>query len=185
MGFLDFFKKNREPEPEPLLEATLSNLRTGWFLDYDLKTWQVDSRNHYDWGYGEITNEWQLKAADGDIIYLEKESDDEEEWSISRKMPLGRLGSDIIPQFAKKGAPPNRIEHEGITYNFDESSGGHFYPNGKGPGQKMISWDYEDDDGEHYLTIEQWGEDDYEASIGMEVEEYQFTNILPGSGGGI
>ena len=35
------------------------------------------------------------------------------------------------------------------------------------------------DPGKKYLGIEQWGENDFEASLGEPVEEYQFTNILP------
>jgi hypothetical protein len=45
----------------------------------------------------------------------------------------------------------------------------------------MFKWDYADDSGKYSLTIEQWGETDYELSVGREVEEYQFSNILPNS----
>ena len=45
----------------------------------------------------------------------------------------------------------------------------------------MLRWSYEDEEGEVYLGIEQWGEWDFDATVGKPVEEYQFTNILPGS----
>ena len=42
---------------------------------------------------------------------------------------------------------------------------------------------YEDESGEKYLAIEQWGETEFEASLGQPVEEYQFSDILPGESG--
>ncbi|MFQ5585121.1 MAG: DUF4178 domain-containing protein [Calditrichia bacterium] len=43
-------------------------------------------------------------------------------------------------------------------------------------------WDFIDEEDENFLTIEQWGETEFEAAMGYYVEEYQFTNILPGTG---
>ncbi len=60
-------------------------------------------------------------------------------------------------------------------------SGGYFC---KGEGKERIEflyWDYYDLSEEKTLTIEQWGEDKFDSSVGNYVEEYQFTNILPGS----
>ena len=44
----------------------------------------------------------------------------------------------------------------------------------------FVSWDYEDEAEEQFLTIEQWGETKFDMQVGFKVEEYQFTNILPG-----
>ncbi len=46
---------------------------------------------------------------------------------------------------------------------------------------ELLCWDYYDLSEEKTLTIEQWGEEKFEAAVGIYVEEYQFTNILPGS----
>jgi hypothetical protein len=58
--------------------------------------------------------------------------------------------------------------------------GGKFLKNGTGSGKELLSWDYENDSGDKLLSVEQWGEEDFEASVGYPVEEYQFLNILPG-----
>ena len=76
MGWLDFFKKKKAAEPDPLKDLNLSNLKVGYLLDYDMQTWQVEAYHYYDWGNGDITHEWQLKSHD-DTIYLQRESDDE------------------------------------------------------------------------------------------------------------
>ena len=57
---------------------------------------------------------------------------------------------------------------------------GYFHKNGQGRGIQFIFWDFIDDTGDNFVTIEQWGESEFEASAGICVEEYQFTNILPG-----
>ncbi len=178
MGIKDFFKKKKPKGPDPITELTLAKLQAGYYVDYDMKTWEVTAYNIYDWGPGDIAHEWQLKGID-DTIYLERECEDEEYWSISRKIPINRLGSGIKEHIIAHEDPPDEISYEDTTYYLEESGGGHFLKGGKGPGKELLKWDYEDESGKKYLSIEQWGENDFEASAGMPAEEYQFTNILP------
>ena len=179
MSWKDFFRKKAQNEPDPLASLTLANLQVGSFVDFDMETWEVFAYHYYDWGSSDRSFEWQLQTHD-QTIYLERESDDEDDWSISRKIPITRLGSGIKQHIIEHENPPDEIEFEGTTFYLEETSAGQYYKNGKGPGQDLIAWDYEDDSGKKYLSIEQWGESDFEASVGEPVEEYQFTNILPG-----
>ncbi len=178
MGVKDLFRKVKKDEPEPLIDLSLAELKAGYFVDYDLKTWEVTASNYYDWGDGDVSREWQLKSAD-DVAYLEKESDDEDEWSLNRKIAFGRLDSEIKEQILETGDPPEKIVFEGTAYYLEEMAGGHFYEKGQDTGKEMLRWSYEDDGGRRYLCIEQWGEQDFDAAVGESVEEYQFTNILP------
>jgi len=177
MGFKDLFKKNK-PEPDPLKDLTLARMKRGYFVDYDLKTWEVTAVNYYDFGEGIISREWQLKSED-ETVYLELESDDEDYWSLNRKIPFARLGSKIKDYILEHEDPPDEIVFDGVTYYIDETGAGHFYKDETGAGQEFIRWSYIDDSGKKLLDIEQWGEEDFEASVGEQVEEYQFSNILP------
>lgn len=179
MGFFDIFRK-KQPDREDLsmVDLALDDLMVGCMVDYDLKTWQVTARHYTDWGDGYKTDEWQLKSYD-DLIYLEKSEDDEVEWSITRKANFHLLGPEVPEKIKASGDPPQNVVYEGVSYSMEESGGGHFYKDGKGPGQPMLAWDYMDDSEGRYLTIEQWGENEFEAFLGEPVEEYQFTNILP------
>lgn len=179
MGWKDIFRKKKDRVFDPLTDIALSKLKVGYFLDYDMKTWSVEAYNRYDWGSGDTTYEWQLTSHD-ETIYLEREPDDEDSWNVSRKIPLGKLGSEIKEHIVEHEDPPDQILFEGTTFYLDEMGGGHFYRDGKDPGRELLKWDYMDDSGKKYLSIEQWGEEDLEASIGYPVEEYQFENILPG-----
>ena len=55
---------------------------------------------------------------------------------------------------------------------------GEFFKGGSGEALSFVAWDFEDE--EQFLTIEQWGETKFDIQVGFKVEEYQFTNILPG-----
>jgi hypothetical protein len=179
MGWKDFFKKgNGEKQEETFKELTLKSMEPGYYVDYDLKTWQVSAYNIYDWGAGDKSYEWQLVSSD-ETIYLELEIDDEEEWCISRKIGFGSLGAKVKNHIMENEDPPDEITYKGVTYYMEEMGGGKFLKGGNGPGHQLVKWDYEDDSGDKYLSIEQWGEEDFEASVGEPVEEYQFTNILP------
>jgi hypothetical protein len=178
MGIRDFFKKDKKEGPDPLRDLSLAKLKVGYLLDYDLKTWEVMAYNYYDWGGGDLSHEWQLQSGD-ELAYLEKESDDEEAWSLNRKVSFARLGSGIKEKIIESGDPPEEVIFAGTTYYLAEMAGGHFYKDGQSPGKELLRWSYEDDEGSSYLGIEQWGEEDFDATVGEAVEEYQFSNILP------
>ena len=181
MGISDLFrKKKKEPELDSLHDLVLSKMKPGCFVDYDLETWEVTRYNTYDWGDGMITEEWELRNGD-EVRYLDKEEDDEVEWSLSRKIPFGKFDPDgsIARHIIEKEDPPGQVPYEGETYYLEESGGGFFRRDGKGPGKEFLRWDYLSDKAGAFLTTEQWGEEDFEAVAGMAVEEYQFINILP------
>ena len=94
-------------------------------------------------------------------------------------VPFGSLGSGLKEHIQQHGDPPDEIEFEGMTYYLEETAGGHFLKGGQGAGREFLRWSFADESGKKLLEIEQWGENDFEASAGEEVEEYQFTNILP------
>ena len=94
MSFRDWLQgwfADKEPELDPL-DLSLADLKKGYLVDYDLKTWQVTSHNTYDFD-GERAEEWELFSGD-DRCYLQGEKDDEYAWSISRKIAFSALGPD-------------------------------------------------------------------------------------------
>lgn len=175
MGFMDRFKK--KDRIDPLKDLVLSKMKAGWFVDYDLITWEVTAVNLYDFD-GDEAIEFQLKSAE-ETVYLEFESDDEDFWSFNRKIPFAKLGTEVRDYFQTHDGPPEKITYEDLTYYLDEEAGGHFLKNGEEPGREMIRFSYVDDSEKKILEIEQWGEKDFEASTGIVVEEYMFSNILP------
>ena len=170
------FKKKRA-ESDPMVDFTLSDLKPGYVVDYDLKTWKVTAQNYYDYD-GDRVDEWELTCAD-EVKYLEREEDDGLSWTFSRKIPISQIDGDLKSHIVEHEDPPEEVTCDGITYSAEASDAGEFYKNGEEPPQELIAWEYLDGSEQRILTIEQWGEDDFEASIGDIVEEYQFSDILP------
>ena len=178
MGFFDRFKQKPEDDFDPTNDLRLEKMQPGWLVDFDMKTWEVKGYRKYDYTEGYITQEWELLSG-RERIFLERSQDDEVEWTVSKKIPLGMIEGDIREHIIEHDDPPEQITVKGKTYYLDESGPGYMYENGEGPAKEFVYWDFIDDEDEHFLTIEQWGEREFEASEGYYVEEYQFSNILP------
>ncbi len=173
-----FGKKKNKEEFDPLHDLVLSRLKVGYFVDYDMKTWEVTEYNKYDWDDGDHSDEWELTSGN-EVVYLELEDDDEPEWVVTKKVSLNSIGRGIRKFIQENDDPPNVIQYEGVEYSIDEGSGGYYRKGGGKQRIEFLYWDYYDLSEEKTLTVEQWGEDKFEASVGNYVEEYQFTNILP------
>lgn len=179
MIFWDWLKRlfgREKPGIDPLA-LSLADLKKGYLVDYDLKTWQVETHNTYDFD-GDRAEEWELYSGD-DRIYLEGEKDDEYEWAISRKIEFSALGKDVKDHLTEHHDPPQDIIYDGTRYGLEESGAGHFFPDGRVEGDEVIYWNYEDQTGKKLLNLEQWGEAEFEASVGQTVQDYEFRNILP------
>ncbi len=177
--FRGFF--GRQPDEsalDPLQDLVLEKLRVGYLVDYDLKTWRVTAHNTYDFD-GQKVDEWEL-AYDRELRYLERYEEDEEVWSLATKVPIGTLGDAVRDRLYAQEEPPGEIVHRDRAYYLSGDAAGYFREGGVGEPQPMLTWEYSDADNAHFLTVEQWGEREIEASVSVRVHTFEFTNILPG-----
>lgn len=176
----DFFKKKKKEEEAPDLDdLTLPNMRPGFLVDYDMKTYTVTARNHYVWQETGRTNEWELTQGT-EVLYLERsEEDGEVDWNLSRKLPISALEGDIAKHIIDNDDPPEEVIYNGVTYYFEEDDIGKYFKGDSSKGMDFVVWDFSDERQEKTLSIEQWGETKFDVTISFEVEEYQFANILP------
>ena len=178
----DFFKKKNDDDLDDLDNLVLSKMKTGFLVDYDDKTFTVTARNYYQWEEGGRTDEWELKLG-SEVFFLERsEEDGEVEWSLCKKRPISALEGDIGGHIIEHEDPPEKVIYEGVTFNFEEDDIGEYFKGGSSKSLQFVAWDFCDDAEEKTLSIEQWGETKFDVTIGFEVEEYQFTNILPAGG---
>lgn len=177
MNWNPFKKKEEASEAIDPLDLTLSHLKPGFVLDYDLKTWQVTAHHYYDYE-GNRIDEWELTCGD-DMAYLEREEDDDIAWVLTRKIRLSNIENNIRDHMRNNDDPPDELTYNGVTYYGESSAVGKYFKDSEGAGQEFVTWDYLDESEKLTLSIEQWGDDEYDASVGEIVEEYQFSNILP------
>ena len=182
MGLFDIFKKEKKPDYDPA-RITVKDLEEGFVFDYDLKTWVVKEAYKYDWGNNYFTREF--KISDGnETLFLEVEDDDELEVSISKKVKVLAIDEDIPDVIDKEKRPPKKLLYKGVTYYREEESPGYFIVSGQDEKNdenwsELIAWTYYDEEDENVLTIEQWGDFEFEASVGQYIEPYEISNILP------
>ena len=177
MNWNPFKKKTDEPELDPLQDLTLSKLKPGYVVDYDLKSWQVTAQHYTDYE-GDRADEWELTCAN-EVLYLEREEDDGVNWTLSKKIALSEIDGGLRAHLRENEDPPDKVTCNGVEYIAESSDVGEFFKGGEGPGQELIVWSYVDRTGSKVISIEQWGDADYAASVGETVEEYQFSSILP------
>ncbi|MCA1944480.1 MAG: DUF4178 domain-containing protein [Desulfovibrio sp.] len=164
----------------------LATLLPGDTLEYALATWRVTALHRYDFKEYQA-REWQLESAAG-TRWLGQEEGDEAYWSLSQPLPLTALGTaqraSIRARIRKTGDPPDTLEHGGQRYLLEDMAAGHWYKDCQDPPQPFLRWHYVREDGEQFLTMTQWGEDEFEAAAGQQVHPWQFTNLTPGEGRG-
>lgn len=181
MGLFDFFNKKEEKPSYDPTNLKITDLNKGFVFEYDLKNWLVEEAYEYDWGDNCYSREF--KISDGaESLFLSVEDDDELYLSVSKKIKIRTIDEDLPETIEEKERPPKKIEYQGIKFYLEEESAGYFKnladPDSKG--DQVISWEYYDEDEQYILTIEQWGEFDFEASFGTVIKEIEISGILPG-----
>ncbi len=178
----NFFKKDNEEEDDTNIDdLVLSKLKPGYLVDYDMKTFKVMKRNLYVWEGGERTDEWELKQGEKSFFLEREEDDGEVEWTLSTKHELDVLEGDIANHIIEHEDPPEEVVMDGKTYYFEEDDIGEYYEGASNYPKEFVAWDYYDEEDQTFLSIEQWGETKFDLTLGFPVEEYQFSNILPGT----
>lgn len=175
-----WFKKKKEDEDKPLYDPTnikLNQLVKGAFLDYDLKTWQVKEVYEYDWGDDYFSDEFKLATAE-EAIYLHVEEEDDLECTVSQKINIYDIDGEVVDQILQTDSPPMKLTYNGETY-FRHSENIGYYRNVENERwRELVSWTYHDRDQVSLLSIERWGQEDFEASIGKMVQALEFYNII-------
>ena len=181
MAFGFFKKKKKKEELGPHYDPTnigVMDIRKGFIFDFNGQSWEVEEEFEYDWGNNDFTYEFKVVSAN-ETYFLYLEEDDEIECIFSQKIPFAKLDGSVESKILKKGRPPKTISYNGTEFYRDEESPGYFRKIGTESWSELISWTYYDEEEETVLTIEQWGERDFEASMGVVVNPNSITNILP------
>jgi len=178
-----FGGKDSDEDVDGLADMRLDSMRMGDLVDYDLKTWEVTALSVYDYD-GFPTREWQLTAGD-EVRFLEREEDDGKiGWTLTRGISIEDLPQDITATLRADQDPPQTIGFDSRQYEAVESTSGVQHDvdadgTATGEGREFVSWNFETQDG-RLLFLVQWSEQRIAAYEGEYVEEYSFTDILPG-----
>lgn len=179
MGLFDIFKKKEEPKYDPN-NITVKDLDYGFILEYDLKTWKVDSVFEYDWGGHYFTKEYLLNSGD-DKIYLSVDDNDGMHLTVTKEIKIRKLDEDLIDIIVKTEKAPSKLYWEEEKYFFDEENTGYCrdHKNGTNDWDELISFEYYNEDETKIISISQWDDRNFESFAGIVIKEYEISNILP------
>ena len=176
MGIFNFFKKSKE---KSIIDFTLNDLKKGFVLDYFLKTWEVKSEYHYDWGNNCFAKEFLLDAGD-ESLYLYIEEEDQPQFSIWKPIRITDIEPDILAHFANNDEAPHSITYDEKTYKKTSAAQGYGREDPEDDAyDELINWTYEEKQNKKLVSINRTGESEFEIFEGEEVKAFEFTNILP------
>ncbi|TPN89215.1 DUF4178 domain-containing protein [Aquimarina algicola] len=176
MGIFNFFKKDKK---ESKIDFTVNELKKGYILDYFMKTWEVKSVYLYDWGNNSFAREYFLDAGN-EKLYLYVEEDDELICSVWKKIDIIDIDPNIIDITIANDDAPNTITYKNSTFTKISSSLGNCAEEGnEDEYDELISWTYQNKDNKELISVNRVGEEEFEATHGNYVKEYEFSNILP------
>ncbi|NME71576.1 DUF4178 domain-containing protein [Flammeovirga aprica] len=181
MPFGFFKKKKKEESHYDPTNIGIVDLRKGYVLDFDLQTWEVTEMYEYDWGDNDFSYEFKLESP-SDTVFLSVDIDDIVTGTVSRKIVWGRLPEEVEDGILQKGKPPKQITFEGVTYYRDSRSIGYWRnteETDRKDSMEYMCWEYYDDTEKKVLTLERFGEEEFEASRGIVYPPDAFSNVLP------
>ncbi len=181
MGVFDFLKKkNKEPDYDPS-NIKITDLRAGFLLDYDLNTWQIKEMYEYDWGNSYFTREFLLDCGD-DQVYLHVDPNDGMFLTITKNIKIRSIDENLPEYIIDHKKTPSKLTYENVEYLLEKETPGYFsdQPQFDDTWAELISWEFYDKDSTLILSVEQWGENDFTASQGKIVKEFEISNIIPG-----
>lgn len=180
MGIFDAFKKKKGPDYDPS-DVKITDLRRGFIVEYDLKTWEVKEEYEYDWGSNYFTREFKLDSGN-EILYLHMDENDELSLTMTKKIKIRSVDEDLPEYIIKHQEAPRKAHYDGKDFFLDKESPGYFSddPENDDSWIELISWEYYDANEEFILAVEQWGDKDFEAAFGRVVKPFEFSNIIPG-----
>lgn len=175
MGILDFFKKDK---PESKVDFTLNEMKIGFMVDYFMKTWEVKKVYIYDWGNNFYSREYLLDAGN-ETLYLSVQEDDKLMCSVWQKLDLSDIDPTLARTITREDDAPQQLVYENKTFIRIESSQGLCSEEGDDGESEFINWMYENKETKELLSIDRWGEEEYSSAKGKNVNEYEFSTILP------
>ena len=181
MAWFDFFKKKKQYDYDPTT-MQVTDLDVGFLLDYDLSHWMVKEVLTYDWGDQCFSKTYRIEN-EQKTLFLCVETEAGLELSIYEKLPKGVLDTDIVSYYQEHQKLPNMVVCKGQTFRLQETCPGHMQSRTqKGDAenwQPVMCNDYESSTTSKLLSIEQWGDLEFEISRGKTIKEFEISNIVP------
>lgn len=183
MGLFDFFKKKDTKEEYTRPDFTdlfVTDLETGYVLNYDLKTWVVVEHIEYDWGDEQFSQEFKIDNGE-EVATLFVEEADDVAISIVRDDNSAELLPAWIELFKQVGTPQQELTYNGTTFKYSSESAAYCRNITTQPEvwRELMLYTYLDSTNRYCISIEQWNDNDFDISCSKQIADYEISSIYP------
>jgi len=159
------------------IDFEVKDLKKGYFLDYDLKTWQITDFAVYTWDNG--IKDYETTLFDGiEKLYLTYETSNEASsmyWDVKIDM-VWKAARQLIR--GDKDLSMNTFAYKGQDYHF-AGEGSALVRNSK-ESYGMVNWLFESADTKQLVSINKYDDGFIDAYAGIKLSKHQISNITPG-----
>lgn len=177
MFWKKLFGKTEEEKTNFVSEFTLKDIKKGFILDYFMQSWEVTEHYEYNWGNNFTSNEFTLDNGK-EKIFLHIEDDDELKCMISRETSLPSLNPALKSNLKSTGKPIPEIAFKDTNYVLEKEFSAQFKKYNAMGWSSFSGWEFYDASEEKFISINDYGNNEYEAYYGHIVKEYEFSNFL-------
>ena len=145
-------------------ELTITHVRQGGIIRLngvgtEFAEFDAEVVGYHTYRCGSSTwHELECERGSSEKIWLELEQDDALELSIGlKKLTLNELGIEKETLITFDDDEEGQFTFDGITYHYEDSDQATFYRHSDfNTPEPFYYWDFESQDGQHYLSIEVW-----------------------------
>lgn len=169
-------RKANKDTSDTKVDFEVKDLKKGFILDYDLKSWEVKDVSIYKWANGSADNEYTINGGDGDLFLNLTNSSGE--LSIYWQGDLMK----IWPEFRAKARAGENVSNETFVYKNKKyylASNGHAAVKSLKESFNMENWLFQSEDGSSFISFNKYEDDFVEAYEGKALSKHAVSNILP------
>jgi hypothetical protein len=162
----------------------VENLKTGYLLDYDLKTWIVTQENQYDFQDSLTEKEFRISAESSqpevNHVQVRSENGFAIVW-VGKLINIHKIDLELQSHIIRQRQAPSIIQHKNLKM-FRESAriGTMFCINNQELTPKKVQrWEFLDETRSVFLRIEWLNEKEFQCVEGRVVPRQAFSDILP------
>ena len=178
MVFDRLFKMFKSNKGGSTVDFTVKDIKKGFIVEYDLKSWEAIEEYEYDWGGNYKGKEWTL--FDGkNQLYLYYASFPSEEISVSTRMNMLKELPDLRSDVFTNDEPRTSFAYGGKQWSIVDESPGLMINSDTKEEQEIVSWTFDDSEETEFITVVRNGEKSADAYKGKYIKNYEVSNILP------
>lgn len=170
---LVWLRQSKKTEPSaPAEELNLDRLDVGGVVLIQSIEYFVEQKNRYA-SNGEEWFELKLSGMEGETSWLGWQTDipvnanpTVSSITLTQEIDFDQLNLPLeeLAQFSQNQS--GRFDYEETIYYLSRSGEDCLYENCHTRGESFYFWDFEDEEHEKVISVQQWGQHSYEASIG-------------------